>query len=246
MRVYGNSDCGSVRSMNQDYFALRCEGTETLAVLCDGMGGAKSGNIASSLAVKTFLAAMERENQPEEVPQRLLSALNEANDAVYQRSKEDPDCDGMGTTLVAAWLDNRGNAMVLNVGDSRAYRISRNAIAQISRDHSLVAELVELGSITREDARSHPYKNYITRALGAEGTVEGDLFEIELQQQDYILLCSDGLSNLITDQELQYEVLYGGLDETCCRRLVTIALERGAPDNVTAVLICAGDEEEIS
>ena len=128
-------------------------------------------------------------------------------------------------------------AVILNEGDSRAYHINGDGIVLITRDHSLVEDLVERGELTREQARTHPHKNLITRALGAEPVLLADCFRQPLAQGDFLLLCSDGLSNLVTEQEMLYEVIHGGDSESCPQRLLDIALHRGAPDNVTAVLI---------
>lgn len=142
----------------------------------------------------------------------------------------------MGTTMVAAVVQEE-RAQVLNIGDSRAYRIGEEGIVKVTRDHSLVEDLVHRGDITPEQARQHPQKNLITRALGSEFRSRTDLYEVELAKEEFLLLCTDGLSNSLTDQELLYEVLHGGTPESCCQRMLDVAMSRGAPDNVTAVLI---------
>ena len=245
MNVYGITDRGLVRKQNQDCFDSCTLENGIFAVVCDGMGGALGGNVASQMAVDYVIDVVEHAEQDE--PGAVMNeALAEANAAVRQRSLTDPECSGMGTTLVAAWLLDNLHAFVLNVGDSRAYHVSPSGISQITRDHSLVADLVARGKITPEEARTHPNKNIITRALGTDRHTPGDLFEIDLNAGEYILLCSDGLSNVVTEQEILYEVIYGGADETCCRRLLEIAMHRGAPDNVTAVLICAEGADEVN
>lgn len=243
MNVYGITDRGLVRKQNQDCYDSCTLKDGVFAVVCDGMGGARGGNIASKMAVDYVIDVVEH-SDPAEPGAVMNDALAQANEAVLQRSLSDPDCSGMGTTLVAAWLQNNLHGFVLNVGDSRAYHVSSSGISQITRDHSLVADLVARGKITPEEARNHPNKNIITRALGTERHTAGDLFEIDLNAGEHILLCSDGLSNVVTEQEILYEVIYGGDEDTCCRRLLEIAMHRGAPDNVTAVLICAGGEAE--
>lgn len=243
MNVYGITNRGLVRKQNQDCYDSCTLNDGVFAVVCDGMGGARGGNVASQMAVDYVIDVVEHSKQDE--PGAVMNeALAQANDAVLQRSMADPDCSGMGTTLVAAWLQEDLHGFVLNVGDSRAYQISASGISQITRDHSLVADLVACGKISPEEARNHPNKNIITRALGTERHTAGDLFEVDLNAGDHILLCSDGLSNVVTEQEILYEVIYGGEEETCCRRLLEIAMHRGAPDNVTAVLICAGGETD--
>ena len=164
-------------------------------------------------------------------------AAARANRQVFRRAVEDENCVGMGTTLVAA-LAGEEEALILNEGDSRAYHISEESgISQVTRDHSLVEDLVERGELTRDQARVHPHKNLITRALGAEPELRTDAFRREMTEGAFLLLCSDGLSNVVSEQEILYEVVHGGEACTCCRRLLDIALHRGAPDNVTAVLI---------
>ena len=242
MNVFGVTDCGLVRKQNQDFYDTCCQSDGLIAVVCDGMGGAKSGNVASQLAVESFLAQLSREDLEQPVL-ALNNALNYANHEVFQRSRTDEDCSGMGTTMVCAYVPASLRACILNVGDSRCYHITAQGITQVTRDHSLVADLVARGKITAEAARTHPNKNIITRALGTDRMTVGDVFEVDLAPGEYLLLCSDGLSNVVSDQEMLYEVLYGGMDSTCCRRLLDISLQRGAPDNVTCVLICTGEED---
>ena len=238
IHAWGLTDKGAVRTQNQDGFYLDVP-SERLAVgvVCDGMGGARAGNIASLVAVETFVDALKAAPQGEEQPAAVLSqAAEAANAAVFHRAATDPDCRGMGTTMVAV-LVVEGTAYLLNIGDSRAYHINADGIARLTRDHSVVEDMVARGDITPEQARTHPRKNLITRALGSEEHIRADLYEKELQPGDFLLLCSDGLSNIVTDQELLYEVIHGGEPADCCQRLLNITMSRGAPDNVTAVLI---------
>ncbi len=240
MNLWGISDVGAVRSQNQDaYYITEPGAAYPFGLVCDGMGGAKAGNVASTMAVETFattlLDALAGPVKPE-MEGLLEKAVELANELVCYRSEVDVDCRGMGTTLVAALVEPELVRLV-NVGDSRGYRISPEGIFQITRDHSVVSDLVERGEITQEEARSHPKKNLITRALGAEAAVQADHFTLERRAGELILLCSDGLSNVVTDQELLFELLHGGPLEGACRRLLDLALSRGAPDNVTAVLI---------
>jgi protein phosphatase len=159
-----------------------------------------------------------------------------ANRLLYEKSVSDSECSGMGTTLVAVIADGK-HAVVANVGDSRAYSIDENNIVRVTRDHSLVEDLLMKGDLTIEEARSHPRKNLITRALGTEETIECDIFTLDIKQGDNILLCSDGLTNPVEDQEILYEVLHGGKKELACDRLIDIANERGGKDNITVVLL---------
>lgn len=242
MEAWGLSDTGLVRNQNQDYFEIAELGTERLlAVVCDGMGGAKSGNVASKLAVDVFSGEVKRSFRAElsqtEATQMLRSAVALANSAVFEHSQLSDDFTGMGTTLVALLLSGSWGVAV-NVGDSRVYRMNSDGIQCVSTDHSLVELMVQRGELTREEAKNHPSKNLITRAIGTEKNVECDCYPLQLQKEDNFLLCSDGLSNLLADQEILFEVLHGVHKKDCCRRLIEIAKSRGAPDNVTAVLIC--------
>jgi len=238
MQYWGITDRGAVRSQNQDAFAFRVlDDGRILAVVCDGMGGARAGNIASAMTVELFPDAFSHIDGDD--VHRMGQAAIQANDQVFQRAITDDDCAGMGTTLVAA-LVGTGHALLLNVGDSRAYRINEGGIRQVTRDHSVVEDMVKSGRLTREEARNHPRKNLITRALGCEPQLRADLFHEDTSPNDWLLLCSDGLSNLVTEQEMLYEVIHGGDADTCCQRLLEIAMHRGAPDNVTVVLVRCG------
>lgn len=240
MRAWGITDKGSVRQQNQDAYYVDTAGEKlVLCVVCDGMGGAKAGNVASKLAVDSFVEVLRRRlaEAPESSPAALLQqAAETANQAVFHRAATDPDCLGMGTTMVAV-LAQDSAAHILNIGDSRCYRITEEGITKVTRDHSVVEDMVARGELSPEAARTHPRKNLITRALGAEEHIRADSYELELKPGDHLLLCSDGLSNLVTDQEMLYEILHGGGAEDCCQRLLDIALSRGAPDNVTVVLL---------
>ena len=237
MDMWGITHRGAVRQQNQDAFAMRELGDgRVVALVCDGMGGARAGNVASSMAVDIFMETFLAQPKAADL-ERMERAADQANSQVFQRAVEDERCVGMGTTLVAA-LAGPGEALILNEGDSRAYHISEaEGISQVTRDHSLVEDLVQRGELTRDQARVHPHKNLITRALGADPELRADAFRRELTEGDFLLLCSDGLSNVVSEQEILYEVVHGGEACTCCRRLLDIALHRGAPDNVTAVLI---------
>ena len=235
MQYWGITDRGAVRSQNQDTYAFKTlEDGRVLVLVCDGMGGARAGNVASTLAAQSFVDAFDMVDGDDE--KRLGDAAIRANELVFHRAMLDSDCTGMGTTLVAA-LVGKERAAVLNVGDSRAYHITERGIRQITRDHSVVEDLVVSGRLTREEARNHPRKNLITRALGCEAQLRADLFRQDVAEGEWLLLCSDGLSNLVAEQEILYEVIHGGDSDSCCQRLLEIALHRGAPDNVTVVLV---------
>ena len=241
MKYWGLTDPGCARSQNQDSFLIEELDKHTLlCVVCDGMGGAKSGNIASSLAADVFVQEVKQTWTPgmerEQLDRMLFSAVKLANFTVYDQSKQFEDFTGMGTTLVAALVHGK-TATIVNVGDSRAYCIDRDGINQITVDHSLVQMMVTRGEITPERAKTYPGKNLITRAIGTEPVVNGDIFHRTVERGDCLLLCSDGLSNIIDEQEILFEVVYGQEKQQCCQRLLDIAKNRGAPDNVTSVLI---------
>lgn len=240
MQIWGLTDPGNIRSQNQDAYNIVEFGHDrALMIVCDGMGGAKFGNVASSMAAEAFVAEVRRSQRlalsVERVKQILLGALELANKAVYEHAKLGDEYSGMGTTLVAAFL-LKNTAVVINVGDSRAYHFSAQGVHQVTRDHSIVELMVQRGELTPEQAKTYPGKNLITRAVGTEPEVEGDLYVQELHKDDCLLLCSDGLSNEMDDQEILFEVVHGMKKSTCCERLLSIAKNRGAPDNVTVVL----------
>ena len=241
IRAWNQTDVGRVRAHNEDACFSQAENSRALGIVCDGMGGANAGEVASRVALETFSQMLQEGGYPPEELMRL--ALERANQAVYCYGWEHPDCRGMGTTLVAALILEE-TAYVLNVGDSRAYSIREQGIRQITRDHSLVEELLRAGQITPEQARNHPRKNIITRALGTDRHVTGDLYLHRMLPGERLLLCSDGLSNELSDGELRELALHGGPAELGCQRLIDAALARGAHDNVTAVLIEAQSEAE--
>ena len=241
MQYWGLTDPGSVRTQNQDtYYIEQLDRNSVICVVCDGMGGAKSGNVASSLAAEVFVQEVKRSFSPlmdrEKADQMLRSAVKLANFTVYDQSQEFEEFDGMGTTLVAALVRGK-KATVINVGDSRAYGITANGISQLSTDHSVVQMMVDRGELTPETAKNYPGKNLITRAVGTEPVVISDMNHLDLAKGDCLLLCSDGLSNMMDDQEILFEVVHGADKAGCCQRLLDIARKRGAPDNVTSVLI---------
>ena len=241
MQAWGLTDQGCVRKQNQDAYQIeKLDRNSMLCVVCDGMGGAKSGNIASTLAVEVFVQEMKQSWKPHldqgKIDQLLYNAVKLANFTVYDQSQQFPEFDGMGTTLVAVLIHGK-KATVINVGDSRAYGIDENGIFQITKDHSLVQMMVDRGELTAERAKTYPGKNFITRAVGTEATVISDIFHLDVAKGDFFLLCSDGLSNLMDDQEILFEVVHGVNKAYCCKRLLTIAKNRGAPDNVTSILV---------
>ena len=244
MKLFGVTDTGCYRKDNQDSYALReLGGQASLLVVCDGMGGAQAGSVASTVAVETFVAAVEQQfscgiqvNDPAWWDDVLATACDIANRRVYALAQTNSEYLGMGTTLVAA-LALPGESHVINVGDSRCYLIDHGMIRQVTVDHSLVQLMVDRGEITAEEARVHPKKNLITRALGVDSQVEWDLLRVETGPGSRLLLCSDGLTNVLPDQVLLQTAVDEAEPEELCRSLLRMTLERGAPDNVTVVLV---------
>ena len=241
MNAWGVTDKGVARTQNQDSFFLDVfhDGGQAVCVVCDGMGGARAGNIASELAVSTFVEEMRRSLHPTMTVRQMQAALEtavvDANRQVFAKSQTDADFYGMGTTLVGALITDE-NCVVVNVGDSRAYVCNEFGIVRMTRDHSVVEDLLDRGDLTPDQARRHPSRNLITRALGTEADIECDFFSATLQAGDYLLLCSDGLTNVVEDEEIQREILRSQQPQAICRRLLELACQRGAPDNITVVL----------
>ena len=242
MVLFGVSDKGTVRRENEDSFRIEKLGARrALAVLCDGMGGAQAGDVASRIAAEAFVFHTSAcLNCAPEDDRDLFDVISEAADyanlCVYDRAFSDFGCMGMGTTLVGA-LVRDGECLVVNVGDSRGYRIDEQGIVQLTRDHSLVEELIRSGRLTREEAKDHPRRNVIMRALGVEQTVRSDVFSAEVTPGAILLLCSDGLSNVVSDTEIYEQARAAAGPEALCRSLLKTALDAGASDNVTVVAV---------
>ena len=241
MQYWGITDPGCTRTQNQDAYVIEALDRNTLlGVVCDGMGGAKSGNIASTLAIDVFVQEVKRtwvsSMDAEQQEQMLRNAVKLTNFTVYDQAQQFEEFSGMGTTLVAVLIHGK-SATIVNIGDSRAYSIKKDGVRQLTTDHSLVQMMVSRGELTPEQARSYPGKNFITRAIGTESAVECDVVHRRLESGECLLLCSDGLSNLLDEQEFLFEVVHGANKKSSCERLLEIAKNRGAPDNVTCVLI---------
>ncbi len=242
MQIYSKTDVGLIRRNNQDF--CLCEKISddlAWASVCDGMGGANGGNVASSEACNEIGRILSEELKPgmkEHDLRRLMEkAVAAANSKVYDMSCFDDDLSGMGTTVELAVVTGE-RVYIVHAGDSRVYRISKNSIKQITKDHSLVQQLVELGQITPEEARYHPSKNYITRALGVEPELETDFLTVPFEKGDIILMCTDGLSNYFSDDELLSAVKDIKEKKELAQSLVDIAKKCGGSDNITvAVLI---------
>ena len=244
MKYYGISDKGIVRKENQDCFSIEEISDVLLLVVCDGMGGHAAGRLASHLADEAFRNYVRgkltsRIRRFMDTRKILQDGCREANSIILQYSEMSEEYAGLGTTLVGGILSESGTSYLVNVGDSRAYQLSaaRKTIVQITEDHSLVQTYVNAGLITKEEARTHPRKNIITRALGGDVYEEADIFEVKMQSGDMLLFCSDGLSNFVTDDEILQTYLLHPDPEECCRDLLSQTYARGAGDNVTIAVV---------
>lgn len=237
MKVQAVTDVGRERSINQDYifYSLTEVGSlPNLFLVADGMGGHKAGDMASKYTVETFVSLVKESTEKDPIS-IINNAVTRVNRMLLQKAAESIDYEGMGTTLVAATIYDHV-LRVANVGDSRLYVLG-NDITQITRDHSLVEEMVSLGEINREQARNHAQKNIITRAIGGYDTVEAEMFSVDLKPKDRILMCSDGLSNMVEDSEILKIVKYSPDIDTAVARLVCLANENGGKDNITVMII---------
>ncbi|MCD8110904.1 MAG: Stp1/IreP family PP2C-type Ser/Thr phosphatase [Clostridiales bacterium] len=237
MKTCSLTDIGIRREMNQDYFFLSEEPVGSLPnlfIVADGMGGHRAGELASRCAVEA-MAFSARAAQETDTIGILTACVTQANAELNQYAKEHPETRGMGTTIVAAVLNGR-RLTTINVGDSRLYLIGDH-IRQITRDHSLVQEMVRMGEMDEESARVHPDKNIITRAVGVAPFVDIDIFESEVEPGERILLCSDGLTNMVTDEEI-LKILNEDRDlDTKTEDLVDLANHNGGRDNITVIII---------
>lgn len=237
MKVTGQTNIGLVRRENQDAFVTGHSSEKTaFAVVCDGMGGANGGNVASEMAVRRVserLAGTDLDTVTADSLNYIFeSAIAAANIDIYDKAKESPEFSGMGTTLVAA-VALEQTLFVAHVGDSRAYLINGAGITRITKDHSVVQQMIEQGQLTESEAKNHPRKNFITRALGVEETVPYDYVDLPWQPGDKLLLCTDGLTNMVDDEEIARLVN----EDNPAEKLVDAALKAGGTDNITACII---------
>ena len=236
MDTYCITDIGKRRSMNEDcvYASDQPVGNlPNLLIVADGMGGHNAGELASRFTVESIVDYIGKAAEDRPIP--LLSyAIHHANENVIEKAKTDKSLEGMGTTVVAATIQG-SYLYVANVGDSRLYLIDKN-ITQITRDHSLVEEMIRVGELKREEARTHPDRNVITRAIGVKEPVRIDFFDMKLEKGDIILLCSDGLTNMVEDRDILKIVKKSGSLKEAAGRLVTESNKNGGKDNISVVL----------
>ena len=236
MKTYSITDIGRRRTSNQDFVYASDQPVGSLAnllIVADGMGGHKAGDFASRYTVETMVDHIEKSEEDRPIP-LLSAAIHQANDFVIEKARSDKSMEGMGTTVVAA-TQKDGYLYVANVGDSRLYLIDQE-IEQITTDHSLVEEMIRVGELQRKDARSHPDRNIITRAVGIHAPVKIDFFDVKLEKGDRILLCSDGLTNMVEDEDILHIVKKCESLEEAGQRLVNEANKNGGKDNISVVL----------
>lgn len=229
----GLTESGRVRSINQDSFYVGEVDSGYLAIVADGMGGHKTGEVASHKAVNTLKE--ELEHTTSHLPAALAKAVQAANLDIFDFSSMHPEHQGMGTTLTTVFIDDQVG-LVGHIGDSRAYLIRNNQIRQLTSDHSWVAEQVRQGVITQDEARRHRLRNVITNALGSTQEVKLDILYFDVQEGDRLLLCSDGISMLIPEDQM-INLVQGASPQDASRQLINEANRRGSPDNITAVVL---------
>lgn len=242
-KAVARTSTGRVRSGNEDAFGFLPE--QGIYVVCDGMGGAAGGEIASRLAVDTILHRIATENAPQGSAQdRIHRAIAEANRAVLDRADREPGLYGMGTTLVALMVSTEsGKALIAHAGDSRCYLFRRGQLSLCTNDHSLVDEQMRLGTMTREEAERSPFRSVITRAIGTQDTVSEEILEMETEPGDLFLLCTDGLTREVPEEEIG-RVLATGIDlERAVDRLIEDANEAGGRDNITCLAVHISDSK---
>lgn len=239
MRCGYASDIGLMREENQDKVEAREFGSCILAVVCDGMGGERSGRQASTIAMRElfdrFTAGYKKQLDPEGIRALLLSSVSAANSVIYTTARMDYKSFGMGTTCVAAFVEP-GWISIVNVGDSRAYIVEKGGIRQLTRDHTVVNMLLQQGKIRREDMKSHPQRNMLTRAVGVERVVRPDYYRIPYEEDFLLLLCSDGLSSYCSEGEIM-KVIRAKEFEELPQALVDLALEKGGRDNISLAIV---------
>ncbi len=238
IKTFSLTDIGRKRKVNQDYVYTSEQpvgNLPNLFVVADGMGGHNAGDYASKVTVETMV--QEAVSCFEKNPIMIMGkAIEAANEVIYQKAHESTEFEGMGTTVVAAVFIG-GYLQVANVGDSRLYIINEKEIRQITRDHSLVEEMVRMGGIPRTEARNHPDKNIITRAVGVNEAVEADFFTVELSEGDTVLMCTDGLTNMLEDEEIRMTISEGRDIVEKAQNLVKTANENGGRDNISVIII---------
>lgn len=227
-------DKGNFRKTNQDYCGYHEEDNARIYIIADGMGGHSGGEVASKIAVTETLKYIKSNINKDDLGETLRLAITKANSVVLDNAGKNEELKGMGSTITACYIKNN-KAIVANVGDSACFIKVEDEVKKVTRDHSLVQELVDLGNISEEEAKNHPNKNIITRALGTNKEVEIDLFTVELENVQKFILCTDGLSNFVTSEDMLY-ALNTYDNEQCCKELVELSKKNGSKDNISIIV----------
>ncbi|MBP2031609.1 protein phosphatase [Clostridium algifaecis] len=229
------SDVGKVRKLNEDYVSFYEGNDFCLYIVADGMGGHNAGEVASKIAVETTMSYIRSIDILGDMEDELVNGIDMANKKIFKLSRESKELSGMGTTITACLVKN--NKMITaNVGDSSCYVVKTDGITKITKDHSLVQQLIDEGSITEEEAAIHPNKNIITRALGTNFSVEVDIFEVDLKNINKVIMCTDGLSNQVSLEEMYDIIMKNEDNKDACEQLVDLSKLRGGKDNISVII----------
>lgn len=241
MEIGVKTDIGRMRDINQDAYYISSHEEHPLFIIADGMGGHKAGEIASKMAVEIISSNLEKDLKRLElddsgIKDKIECSISKANEKIYEKALEEEKFSGMGTTVTLAYKNNE-KIFIGHVGDSRAYLFRKGVLSQITKDHSLVEELIRNGSISKEEAKLHPQRNIITRAVGTSKEIEADLIVQENLKGDILLLCTDGLTNMLMDDEIEEYLLVNEDMQKVCDELVRLSNEKGGYDNITVLAI---------
>ncbi|MDW8801081.1 Stp1/IreP family PP2C-type Ser/Thr phosphatase [Clostridium sp. A1-XYC3] len=235
------SDIGNIRKINEDFVDFYRNDKFSIYVVADGMGGHNAGEVASKLAVETIISFIKSLDNIDDMEDVLKKSIQSANDKIFELAKNNEALGGMGTTITACLVKSK-QMITANVGDSSCYIVKYDGITKITKDHSLVQQLIDEGSITEEEAANHPNKNIITRALGTNLSVEIDTFKVDLSDVKKVIMCTDGLSNGVSTSEM-YDIIMNDDNSNSCRRLVELSKIKGGRDNIS-VIVFEGECED--
>jgi protein phosphatase len=235
------TDAGKIRDNNQDAYYLSSDKSKPLFIIADGMGGHKAGEIASKLAIDTISQNFNNflDINPlneEDIKNNIFKSFSEANVKIYRKALKEEECSGMGTTVTLAYISDK-NLYIGHVGDSRAYTFNNGSLSQITEDHSLVEELIKNGSISKEEAKTHPQRNIITRAVGTSEEIDVDILVLPKDAVEVLLLCTDGLNSMLDDDEIEWILSNSENMQIACEDLVKHSNEKGGYDNITALAL---------
>lgn len=241
MDIGVKTDAGRIRDNNQDAYYIPSDNSKPLFIIADGMGGHKAGEIASKLAIdiisQNFNNLLDIENINEDgIKNNISKSFNEANEKIYKKAMKEEECSGMGTTVTLAYISDK-NLYIGHVGDSRAYTFNKASLLQITEDHSLVEELIKNGSISKEEAKHHPQRNIITRAVGTSTEIDVDILVLPKDTVEVLLLCTDGLTSMLEDDEIENVLINSENMQMACEDLVKYSNDKGGYDNITVLAL---------